>query len=149
MTVMWRIRAWQDPDLERHFLDDGLIAVSADELGDLSSGPTDHELEQLLQFAHPDKGPKTIAIWKGYWRIFLTEMQIGDRVLLPLLGGRYALGEITGSYHYCSMETNSYLRHTRTVRWLRTGPRRELPENIRKVVNAPGTVCRVRDPSGL
>ena len=53
-----------------------------------SSGPTDEKVEELLRYAHPDKGDRTIVIWRGYWRMFLTEMQIGDRVLLPLLGGR-------------------------------------------------------------
>lgn len=148
MTV-WRIRAWDDQDVQLRFLDDGLIALSVDELGDMSDSPDNVEIRRRLDAAYPDNGRQSIATRAGYWRMFLYDAQTGDRVLLPLRDRRYAIGEITGPYRYDPAEPDSHFRHTRSVRWLRTGPRDELPDQVKKVVNAPGTICRVNDPNGL
>jgi predicted Mrr-cat superfamily restriction endonuclease len=147
--TLWRMRMWDDANLAQRFLNDGLIAMSADELGDLSMQPTDQELALWLADAHPDKGPKTIRIWVRYWRTLLYDMVPGDGVLLPVPERRYALGEITGDYRYRATEPDPYVRHVRPVRWYRTGPKTDLPDTVRRVLDAPGTVCKVRETPGV
>lgn len=144
MAATWRLRAWDDPDLEQLLLDDGIIAMSNDELGDLSMGPNDAELRVWLRQAYPQKSKIAIGIFVRYWKTFLSEMHIGDHVVVPLRDSRYALGTITSSYRYRSVEPDPRLRHVREVAWVRVGPRSDLPDDVRKVVGSPGTVCRVR-----
>ena len=114
-TTVWRLRAWDEPALEERFLSEGVIAMSADEIGDMTSWPSDDELGRRLRGAE-----------------------------VPLLGRRAAIGLITGDYEYRFTENEPRMRHTRKVRWLRTVDRSALDDGIRKVVNAPGTICRIK-----
>ena len=43
-VTCWRLRAWDDIDLEQRFLTEDLIAISGDEIGDVTDWPTDAEL---------------------------------------------------------------------------------------------------------
>lgn len=122
------------------------IAISADEIGDLSAWPDENELRARLRQAFPDRTEQAIGTFAGYWRMFRNEMQPGDIVVMPLTGRRAAIGEITGDYTYDRDQTDDRFRHRRSVRWLRTTSRSLLDEDIRKVVNAPGTICRINAP---
>jgi DNA-binding XRE family transcriptional regulator len=142
----WRLRAWDDPDLEALWHNSGVITMSDDELGDLTHWPTDDELAFRLAAALPDRPQQAIGMFVTYWRYFRIEMSPGDLVLVPQSRKRVGIARITGDYRYVDDEPNSKLRHQRPVEWLRTIPRSELDEDIRKVVNAPGTICQVRAP---
>ncbi len=78
-----------------------------------------------------------------YWRYFRMEMAPQDIVVVPLTGSRAGVARITGDYEYDDKEREPKLRHKRQVEWLRTLPRSDLDDDIRKVVNAPGTICRI------
>ena len=73
-------------------------------------------------------------------------MQPGDTVVVPLSSRRAAIGVIESPYEYRGEERDAKMRHVRRVRWVKVVPRSELDEAIRKVVNAPGTICRVQAP---
>lgn len=143
---VWRLRAWDDPTLEECFLTNEAIAMSADEIGDLSAWPNETELRARLRQAFPDRTEQAIGTFASYWRMFRIEMQPGDIVVVPLTARRVAIGEITGDYLYDRDEPDTRFRHRRSVRWVRTTTRSSLDEDIRKVVNAPGTICRVNAP---
>jgi transcriptional regulator with XRE-family HTH domain len=140
----WRLRAWDDPGIEQAILDRSIVAISADELGDLSDHYTREDLRALLR-ASPvlaDRGDQAIGMFATYWDIFRNRINPSDLVVVPLGGRRFALGEITGDYEYLGGEPDRRLRHVRDVQWLmRSCPRDRLPSDIRAVVNAPGTIC--------
>lgn len=146
LQTAWRLRAWDDPVLEAAWLEQGVISMSADEIGDLTSWPGDGAVGDLLSAALPDRSPQAIGTFVTYWRYFRREMAVGDIVVTPMSGRRAGTARITGEYRYLPDQADPRLRHTRTVEWLSSGPRSELDDDIRKVVNAPGTLCRIGAP---
>ncbi|MCO8127265.1 helix-turn-helix domain-containing protein [Acidimicrobiia bacterium EGI L10123] len=139
----WRLRAWDDPELEMAWLDRLIISMSADEIGDVTHWPGAEALARNLSEALPGRTPQAIGMFVTYWRYFRREMSIGDLVLVPLSARRVAIARIAGDYEYRSDEPEPKLRHVRPVEWLRVCSRSELDEDLRRVVNAPGTICRV------
>jgi transcriptional regulator with XRE-family HTH domain len=145
---VWRLRAWDDVAIEQALLDRNLISISADELGDLSDRPRDEEVRARLRAAPAlaDRSDQAIGLFVSYWRMFRLQMQPGHLVVVPLSGRRVAIGEVVGDYRYVPDEPEPRLRHVRDVRWLSTIPRAALDEDVRRVVNAPGTICAVGAP---
>jgi len=144
----WRLRAWDDSALENRWLNEGVIAISDDELGDLTDWPGDTELRRQLEEALEDRGdarkPQAYGTFVRYWRSFRLDMRPGDRVAVPLSGRRVGVAEITGPYEYRAGEPETKMRHVRPVRWLAQRDRADLAEALRRVVNAPGTICEIR-----
>ncbi len=144
----WRLRAWDDPNLEQRWLSEGVIAISQDEIGDLTTWPGDHEVRRLLEDAFArrgaESGTQAYGTFVRYWRYFRLEMQPGQLVAVPMSARRVGIAEITGDYEYRAMEEDPRMRHVRSVRWVRRASRDDLDDAIRKVVNAPGTVCQIK-----
>ncbi len=147
----WRLRAWDDPAIEDAMLDRSVIAISADEIGDVSAEPSDEELRRRLREAPQLDGrsEQALGLFVTYWRSFRSAMQPGEIVIVPLRNGRAAVGEICGDYQYLPDEAEPRLRHVRQVRWLATIPRDALDEDLRRVVNAPGTICTIGAPGAV
>jgi hypothetical protein len=141
----WRLRAWDDLIIEQAMLDRSLIAISADEIGDVTNEPSVAELRARLRAAPALAGrsEQALGLFVTYWRTFRSEMQIGDVVAVPLSGRRVAIGEISGGYRYERHDPEPRLRHVRDVSWLATMSRDSLDEDLRRVVNAPGTICSI------
>lgn len=143
-VTVWRLRAWDDEDLQQAWLDEGVVCISEDLVGDMGDEPDRAEIKRRLRAAYPERGEQTLGIWTGYWSAFLA-MEPGDLVLVPLVRGEVAIGEVRGDYDYIANEPHPRLRHRRLVRWIVPPiPRASLPDDIRRTVNAPGTICRVR-----
>ena len=143
----WRLRAWDDAIIEARFMNESMIAISADEIGDVTEWPGDDEMRRRLRAGTTGRGKQAIGMYVRYWDAFRNQMKPGDIVVVPLLGRRAAIGTITGGYEYRSDEAEPKMRHVRAVRWLRTLDRSALDDGIRKVVNAPGTICRINAPA--
>lgn len=140
----WRLRAWDDALLEQAMIVRSVIAISADEIGDVTCEPSVDEYRSRLRAAPQLAGrsDRAIGMFVTYWRMFRSDMRTGDIVAVPLTGRRVAIGEITGDYVYKVADPELRLRHTRAVRWLTEGvPRQVLDEDLRRTVNAPGTIC--------
>lgn len=140
--LAWRIRAWGDRALEQAFLDNGVVAVSEDEIdGDVRHYSSDEDLRAKIHELQQFRRPNALGILVTYWRDFSTNMQIGDTIALPLSGGRVAIGHVHGDYEY-DRSRRERLRHHRVVQWLRVLDRNDLDDDLRKTVNSPGTICR-------
>jgi len=142
-AVAWRLRAWDDQILEAAWFDRGIVSMSADEVGDLTAWPGPEKLSRRLSTALPERGQQAIGTFVTYWRYFCIEMAPQDLVVAPLTGKRAGVARITGEYEYDANDREPRLRHQRQVEWLRTMPRADLDDDIRRVVNAPGTICRI------
>lgn len=145
--TVWRLRAWDDPTVEDRFRSQSIIAIGGDEVADLTVWPAVGELRKQLKSKFPERADRAIDTFVRYWEDFCRNMQTGDIVVVPLLGKRAMVGTVEGPYKYDPGAELPTLRHTRSVRWLRVVPRTALSESVRKVVNAPGTICRISDPS--
>lgn len=147
-TTCWRLRVWDDEALEQRFLNEGRIAISDDEIGDLTVWPSPSDLRARLRGvpAFAAKTEQAIGLFASYWTAFRVEMQPGDVVVVPLTRRRAAIGVVEGAYQYCATETDSKMRHVRDVSWVSVVDRSDLDGAIRKVVNAPGTICRIQAP---
>lgn len=143
-ATVWRLRAWDDHALEERFQSESVIAMSADEIGDVTNWPSDAQLRRRLRAGTIGRGEQAIGMFVRYWDDFRNQMKVGDIVVVPLLGRRAAIGVIDGGYTYRPDEADPRMRHTRNMRWIRTTERAELPDDVRKVVNAPGTICRIK-----
>lgn len=145
----WRLRAWDDPNLQRLFIARSIIAISENEIGDVTDEPTSEQFRARLRAASQlaTRNERAIGAFVGYWTRFRSTMQVDDLVVVPLTGGQAAIGEITGGYEYREAEDELKLRHIRPVRWLATNiKRRDMPADLLKTVNAPGTLCAFSAP---
>jgi transcriptional regulator with XRE-family HTH domain len=145
-ATVWRLRAWDDPSLEAAFLDRSVITVTADELGDLTGLVEDSAIRQRLLQWDPELSNQALGVRARYVAVFRSEMTAGDLVVVPLSGRRVAVGTIASEYRYVPDEVVPALRHQRDVTWTWTGLRSELDDDVRSVVNSPGTVCRIDRP---
>lgn len=142
--VAWRLHAWGEPDLERQLVRGAFIAIGGHELGDLSDSPTLDELRAELSARFPERSPRGIANFVGYWRQFLYEIRSGDLVALSLSDGRVAIGRVDGNYEY-RPSAPERIRHARLVEWLDPDmPRNRFADDLRNTMGSRGTICRFR-----
>ena len=59
--TVWRLRAWDQPALEERFLNEGVIAMSADEIGDMTVWPNEDDLRRRLRAGTTDRGEQAIG----------------------------------------------------------------------------------------
>ena len=118
--------------------------MSFDEIGDMTDWPGEAEVRRRLRAALPDNSEQGLGQRVTYWRYFRLDMAIGDLVVVPLSHRRAGIARVVGEYQYDATEPSEYLRHRRAVRWIRTVSRDALDPDVRRVVDAPGTICRVK-----
>jgi restriction system protein len=118
MTRVWTVRGGRFGEREQEALDEGLIVLGWDDLGDLSGVASVEEIVALLGSAYSDDAARTIENWAHQlWR-FLMVMQIGDLVVMPRkFQSVVAIARITGGYEYMA-DADMQRRHTRQVEWL-------------------------------
>jgi len=88
------------------------------------------------------------AISDEEWNAFLAGMQVGDLVVAPIARGKVAIGEITSAVQERRRAQDRRLRQSRNVRWRAQIPSRELPEDMRARLDAPGTLTPLRVTAG-
>lgn len=142
----YRIHAWLDEELERDMLANGFVSVGGDEMGDLTGVSDPDEIRRRLERSMPDRTPRAIRIFVGYWKRFLCEASSGDVVVLPTRDGTVAIGEFTGPYRYVA-EADPHARHRRAVDWHTDSvDRDDLREDLRKVLSGRHTVQDFKAP---
>jgi hypothetical protein len=118
VTRAWTVRGGRYGEREQAALDEGLVILGWENLGDLSNAASIDEVSAALRAGYPGAGPRTIGNWAHQlWR-FLKVMQVGDLVVMPQ---KYkpviAIGRVTGGDEYRG-DAPSELRHVRRVKWL-------------------------------
>src|SRR5215467_13173930 len=80
----WTVRGGESGERERAALDEGLIILGWEELGeDLSSAASPSDLSTLLRAAYPEDSARTIENWAYQLWQFLDVMQVDDLVVMP------------------------------------------------------------------
>ena len=141
--TLWMVRAGGHGEQEDFALEKSVVCIGW-ALGDLSHIHSRQEMIEFLQKTFPDKKQPTIANWATQIWAFLTRIQQGDLVCLPLkTRAAIAVGEVIGSYEYWG-DTSPTTPHIRRVRWLKTDiPRSAFGKDILYSLGAFSTVCRI------
>jgi hypothetical protein len=136
----YRVHAWQDPRLEQEMIANGFVAVGGAEIGDLTGVDDPEFIRRWLTKSMPDRTPRAVALFVGYWRRFLWDALPGDFIALPTRDPYVAIGELVGPYHYVD-NVDPRARHRRPVAWLNTGASREaFSEDLLVTVKGQHTV---------
>jgi restriction system protein len=116
----WTVRGGENGEREKAALDEGLIILGWEELGeDLPHAASPGDLLALLRVAYPKDSPRTIENWAHQLWQFLGVMKVDDLVVMPQKHKSViAIGRVTGEYQYRANAPRD-LRHVRPVAWLK------------------------------
>ena len=142
---MWLVRCGRHGEGENIALGESVVGIGWAEAGDLTGARTAEEVRAVLEERYPDAKATTISNWVGQVDAFLSRMQVGDLVALPLkTTPAVAFGRVTGDYRYLPDGLPS-MRHQRSVEWIREDvPRDAIDQDLRYSLGAFMTVCRIR-----
>ncbi len=116
MVRMWMIRAGEGAHLVDVFLENGIVAVGWNEIGDIS-GKTKKEIKALMRDRYAKFSQGKIAISAGQMIRFAFEIKNGDYVVTYDPPARiYHLGKIIGDYEYLPGKIE--YSHIRKVKWI-------------------------------
>jgi hypothetical protein len=137
----WVVRGGELQD-ELEALDTGVLAIGYDLRHDLSNVGSKAELKELLRQTHRDKADGTISSWAGQIWVFMENVQERDLIVMPRRGQQtVAIGKMAGGYQF--RPDVPHLFHDRAVTWVnREVPRDALDPDLRKSMDAPGTIHR-------
>lgn len=143
--ALWMVRAGQLGEHENFALDNSMVVVGWEEMGDLSDISAMEKMRKLCEEIYLDASKNKISNFVGQLWSFKDRIAIGDLVALPLkTQSAIALGKVTGDYKY--VPNNPYgAKHTRTVKWVQTDtPRSNFGKDLLYSLGAFRTVCRVK-----
>ena len=141
----WVVRGGELQD-ELEALDTGVLAIGYDLRHDLSNVGSNvgskAELKELPRQTHRDKADGTISSWAGQIWVFMENVQERDLIVMPRRGQQtVAIGKMAGGYQF--RPDVPHLFHGRAVTWVnREVPRDALDPDLRKSMDAPGTIHR-------
>lgn len=142
MPVIWGVHNDQSTlDL----VSEGFVSIGWEELGDLSSMPTDREsLKLRIAATYPTAKPGAIPVWAGVLVRFIDEMQVGDYIISPSKADR--------TLNFGTVESDFYVEpgaevhpNRRKVNWLHTGvPRDTFSKSALHEIGSALTLFRVK-----
>ncbi|NWJ56972.1 restriction endonuclease [Marine Group I thaumarchaeote] len=141
--TFWLVRAGKHGEQEDGVLENNVVAISWNDLPDLSNITTKEEIEKLyLEARGPHKKMHVAQVVGQIWS-FLKRINTGDLVALPLKRkSGIAIGEIVDDYEFKEIQSN--IKHIRKVKWIKTFPRSSFDQDILFSLGAFLTVGRVR-----
>lgn len=143
--ALWMVRAGSGGEYEDLAIENGMVAVSFEPLGDLSAAKSRDEVRELMRTSYPDTGEGAITNRAGQLWTFIHRIQVGDLIALPLKSQpAISFGQVTGPYKYESGNPAG-ARHTRSVKWLKTSvPRASIDQDLLYSFGAFMTVCAIK-----
>ena len=117
-TLYWLYAPGPDADKWQEFLEKGIIAISWDEIGDLSDYSSREEIKIALESAYGIDGSKKNDVSANY--DFLNKIQVGD-IIIAKKGIHELLGYGIVRSEYIFDESRQDYRKTRKVEWLEKG----------------------------
>ncbi|MCL9638316.1 restriction endonuclease [Bacillus zanthoxyli] len=143
--AIWLVRAGRYGDQEQAALDNNIVTIGWNELGNISTYKNKEEFFAFFEKVYPNEKPKAIINKANQvWR-FKNEIEIGDLVVLPLKQEpSIAVGEVMSDYEF-NENMGSDIIHTRRVKWItKDMPRTSLNQDLLYSLGAFMTVCRIQ-----
>lgn len=143
--TLWLVRAGKYGEREDLALEQGLAVIGFMEISDLSGVKSQEELRTLFAETYPEEKRNTIRTWAAQLWMFLSRMQVGDLVTMPLKKrSAIAIGKIKGPYQF-RPDLPEDAQHTRPVQWLKTDvPRSIVGQDLLYSLGAFLTVCQIK-----
>jgi len=141
--TLWLVRAGRHGEQEQGAYDNSVVTIGWDPLPDLSKITEKSELEHLFVETHGPQKKMSLANKVGQIWNFVKNIKKGDLVALPLkTQSSIVIGEVTGDYEFKEYTPN--IKHTRSVKWLKTIPRSEFDQDLLFSLGAFMTVCQIK-----
>lgn len=143
--AIWLVRAGRYGDQEQEALDNNIVTIGWNELGNISTCKNKEEFFAFFEKVYPNEKPKAIINKANQvWR-FKNEIEIGDLVVLPLKQEpSIAVGEVISDYEF-NENMGADIIHTRRVKWItKDMPRTNLNQDLLYSLGAFMTVCRIQ-----
>ncbi len=113
---MYMVRAGERGSMIDDFLNNHIIAIGWDDIGDLSSAKTFDQIRELVIHKYPNYSKGHLGMTTGQLFRFRTELAKENYIITYDPENRiYSVGKITGDYQYKN-ERPKY-KHIRTVEW--------------------------------
>ena len=139
--TLWLVRGGKHGEYESLALERKLAIIEWN-LPDLSGLTDRQELRRLLEENYPETPPKSLSNWESQLWPFVSVMQKGDLVAMPLKGRpAVAVGRVSGPYCRPAGMGEGY--HGRPVEWFAEIPRDSIGQDLRYSLGAFMTVCRI------
>ena len=144
--TLWICKAGDRSQREERMLENSVLGIGWEDLGDLSKIESRDELKSLYSKVYPDASTGRINNHVGQILSFIKKVDIGDLVVTPLKlkTRRIAVGEITGGYEF-RLDLGTDMVHTIPVKWIETDlPRTRFDQDLLYSFGAHMTLCRAR-----
>jgi restriction system protein len=141
--TIWGIHAGKFGEADDLFKKKGLVALSWNEMGDLSSLASRDEFRHRYEQIYPGSKPMNVANCAGQLYRFARETQSGDLVAYPSRASREVwFGRVKGAYAYRPDLDANYPK-TRAVEWLKHLPRTSFSQGALWEMGAAMSVFQV------
>lgn len=98
----------------------------------------------MLETTYPEAGSRTLSNWEGQVWAFLSTIQPGDIIALPLKGRpNVAFGKVAGPYLFDPTGPSDAVHQRQVESWTEI-PRASIPSDVLMSFGALMTVCRVQ-----
>lgn len=145
MTTLWCVRAGRHGEAHQFFLEQKVIALGWQEMGDLAPlKPTRDAFKEKVAKVYINKPAGAISNSTGQLYRYIHEMKCGDLVLYPSVVDRQVhIGKITGDYVY-NPGANERYPQQRKVTWLKAVPRTKFTQGALYEIGSAMTFFQVR-----
>ncbi|WP_019390482.1 restriction endonuclease [Priestia filamentosa] len=143
--AIWLVRAGRYGDQEQVALDNDIVTIGWNDLGDISNHQSKEVFFEFFKTTYPNEKPRAIINKANQvWR-FKDEIEVGDLVVLPLKQEpSIAVGEVISDYEFTS-DLGTDINHIRRVEWItKDMPRTSLNQDLLYSLGAFMTVCRIQ-----
>jgi len=130
--------------LEQGFVGIGFSIPDISKLN-FSSSSLREEIREIYTQSHLESTKASIASATGMIFRFVTTIEIGDIVLMPLGDGTYRVGEITGDYFYAGLLEP--IPHRRSVLWRGVLVKDSFSKSFKNTLGAIATISDVTHQS--
>jgi len=143
--TLWMVRSASGGRLADEFVENGLVALGAAPVGDLSQFSDKQALMAALKKQRPDFKPGRVQTAASQWIRFRDEVHPGDRVVTYDSSRRvYHVGTIASGYRH-QPGTIADFQHCRAVEWQGEVERDALSSRARNSLGSTLTLFRLPD----
>jgi predicted Mrr-cat superfamily restriction endonuclease len=138
----WLLKAAGTLEDEELILEYSMITIGWAELPDLSSVRNEAQVKKIMLDKYPGMQDERSSAWAEEIYSFITRMKKGDLVAVPLKTRNEMLtGKVTGDYEY--RQISDFIRHIRSVSWLKTVPKGDFEEEYDVDLSSPETLSLI------
>lgn len=133
---LWLLKATGTLEDEELILENSVITIGWAEFPDLSSIKNEAQVKKIMLEKYPGMQEERSSAWAGEIYSFITKIKKGDLVAVPFkTRNEMLIGKVTGDYEY--RQLSDFIRHVRSVSWLKTIPKGDFEEEYDIDLSSP------------